>query len=170
MVGVRRVRSHCQREVESEERRLNVEFRRKRVLSPLPAKVGERTAVVKLRLSTSNSDRERERESYCFSPAADQTSKTRWQPDMPSPMACARSVSISARHHKQAKLHGKVKELHSDVSEQLTVATRTFIKRAYPTMKKHNPETPILIREATGVAPKVFARYSTKSQPRSNRR
>jgi hypothetical protein len=28
-------------------------------------------------------------------------------------------------------------------------------------MKKHNPETPILIREATGVAPKVWARYST---------
>jgi hypothetical protein len=27
-------------------------------------------------------------------------------------------------------------------------------------MKKHNPETPILIREATGVAPKVWARYS----------
>lgn len=26
-------------------------------------------------------------------------------------------------------------------------------------MKKHNPETPILIREATGVAPKVWARY-----------
>ena len=26
-------------------------------------------------------------------------------------------------------------------------------------MKKNNPNTPILIREATGVAPKVWARY-----------
>jgi NADH dehydrogenase (ubiquinone) 1 alpha subcomplex subunit 2 len=26
-------------------------------------------------------------------------------------------------------------------------------------MKKHNPHTPIMIREALGVEPKVFARY-----------
>ncbi|KAF7845639.1 hypothetical protein BT93_L1485 [Corymbia citriodora subsp. variegata] len=31
--------------------------------------------------------------------------------------------------------------------------------RAYPTMKYHNPNTPILIREATGVEPKLWARY-----------
>ncbi|KAJ4516632.1 hypothetical protein HRR83_002978 [Exophiala dermatitidis] len=36
---------------------------------------------------------------------------------------------------------------------------RSFLKRAYPTMKHHNPNTPILIREATGVEPKVWARY-----------
>lgn len=38
-------------------------------------------------------------------------------------------------------------------------ATRTFLTRAYPTMKKNNPHTPILLREALGVEPKVFARY-----------
>lgn len=27
-------------------------------------------------------------------------------------------------------------------------------------MKKNNPNTPILIREATGTSPKVWARYS----------
>jgi len=36
---------------------------------------------------------------------------------------------------------------------------RTFLKRAYPTMKHHNPTTPILIREATGIEPKLWARY-----------
>lgn len=36
---------------------------------------------------------------------------------------------------------------------------RTFLQKSYPTMKKHNPHTPILIREALGIEPKVFARY-----------
>ncbi|DAA76711.1 hypothetical protein H112_08738 [Trichophyton rubrum D6] len=38
-------------------------------------------------------------------------------------------------------------------------ATRAFLKRAYPTMKKNNPSVPILIREALDVEPRVFARY-----------
>ncbi|KKZ62379.1 NADH dehydrogenase (ubiquinone) 1 alpha subcomplex 2 [[Emmonsia] crescens] len=38
-------------------------------------------------------------------------------------------------------------------------ATRAFLKRAYPTMKKNNPYTPIMIREALGTEPRVFARY-----------
>ena len=36
---------------------------------------------------------------------------------------------------------------------------RAFLTRAYPTMKKNNPHTPILIREALGVEPKIWARY-----------
>ena len=36
---------------------------------------------------------------------------------------------------------------------------RQFLLRTYPTMKKHNPHTPILIREALDVQPKVWARY-----------
>jgi hypothetical protein len=31
--------------------------------------------------------------------------------------------------------------------------------KSYPTMKKHNPHTPILIREAQNAEPKVWARY-----------
>jgi len=42
--------------------------------------------------------------------------------------------------------------------------TRTFLKRAYPTMKHHNPNTPILIREATGIEPKMWARYGEKTE------
>ncbi|KAK2075166.1 hypothetical protein P8C59_009314 [Phyllachora maydis] len=40
-----------------------------------------------------------------------------------------------------------------------SAATRSFLTRAYPTMKKNNPSTPILLREASGTLPKVYARY-----------
>ncbi|KAJ5166255.1 NADH-ubiquinone oxidoreductase 10.5 kDa subunit [Penicillium canariense] len=40
---------------------------------------------------------------------------------------------------------------------------RSFLNRAYPIMKKHNPHTPILMREASGIEPRVFARYGTKT-------
>ncbi|KAF4994514.1 hypothetical protein FDECE_13088 [Fusarium decemcellulare] len=36
---------------------------------------------------------------------------------------------------------------------------RSFLTRAYPTMKRNNPNIPILIREAAGTQPKVYARY-----------
>ncbi|KAF8472607.1 NADH-ubiquinone oxidoreductase 105 kDa subunit [Kalaharituber pfeilii] len=36
---------------------------------------------------------------------------------------------------------------------------RSFLSKSYPVMKKHNPYTPIMIREAFGIEPKVFARY-----------
>ena len=36
---------------------------------------------------------------------------------------------------------------------------RSFLTRAYPTMKKNNPHTPILLREALGTEPRVYARY-----------
>ncbi|KIV90958.1 hypothetical protein PV10_05556 [Exophiala mesophila] len=48
---------------------------------------------------------------------------------------------------------------HLCSSSPASEATRSFLKRAYPTMKHHNPSTPILIREATGVEPKIWARY-----------
>ncbi|KAL0260522.1 hypothetical protein SLS55_004211 [Diplodia seriata] len=54
-----------------------------------------------------------------------------------------------------------VKELRFALcqSSSQSAAARNFLLRAYPTMKKHNPHTPILIREAQNVEPKVFARY-----------
>ncbi|GAW23698.1 hypothetical protein EKO27_g7196 [Xylaria grammica] len=42
---------------------------------------------------------------------------------------------------------------------ETSAATRTFLTRAYPTMKKNNPHTPILMREAAGTIPKIYARY-----------
>lgn len=46
----------------------------------------------------------------------------------------------------------------NDLSDKFD-SPRSFLKRAYPTMKKANPETPILIREASGVEPKIYARF-----------
>ncbi|RMJ27132.1 hypothetical protein PHISP_02018 [Aspergillus sp. HF37] len=48
--------------------------------------------------------------------------------------------------------------LFCHTSEQ-SAATRSFLQRAYPTMKKHNPHTPIMMREAVGTIPRVYARY-----------
>jgi len=48
---------------------------------------------------------------------------------------------------------------HLSNSGQGSDACRSFLRRAYPTMKHHNPSIPILIREASGVEPKVWARY-----------
>lgn len=39
--------------------------------------------------------------------------------------------------------------------------SRSFLTRAYPIMKRSNPNIPILIREAAGTQPKVYARYGT---------
>ncbi|KAF4509960.1 hypothetical protein G6O67_001892 [Ophiocordyceps sinensis] len=40
-----------------------------------------------------------------------------------------------------------------------SAAVRTFLTRAYPTMKKNNPDTPIMMREAAGTLPRIYARY-----------
>lgn len=46
---------------------------------------------------------------------------------------------------------------------------RNFLQRSYPTMKKHNPHTPILIREASGTEPTLYARYSLSAHDTSTR-
>ncbi|KAK3057226.1 hypothetical protein LTR09_002265 [Extremus antarcticus] len=47
---------------------------------------------------------------------------------------------------------------HCQTSEHSN-AVRSFLTRAYPTMKKNNPYIPIMIREASGTEPRVWARY-----------
>ncbi|EMD32379.1 hypothetical protein CERSUDRAFT_161771 [Gelatoporia subvermispora B] len=37
--------------------------------------------------------------------------------------------------------------------------TRQFISSQYPVLKQHNPDLPILIREAQGTPARVFARF-----------
>ncbi|KAK7689604.1 hypothetical protein QCA50_007396 [Cerrena zonata] len=37
--------------------------------------------------------------------------------------------------------------------------TRQFVSSTYPTLKQHNPDLPILIREAKGTPARVFARF-----------
>ncbi|KAI6130976.1 NDUFA2, NADH ubiquinone oxidoreductase 10.5kD subunit [Pisolithus croceorrhizus] len=44
-------------------------------------------------------------------------------------------------------------------SGQASEGTRQFVLANYPVMKKHNPDLPILIREASGTPARVFARF-----------
>ncbi|KAA1477962.1 NADH dehydrogenase, alpha subcomplex, subunit 2 [Dentipellis sp. KUC8613] len=40
-----------------------------------------------------------------------------------------------------------------------SAGTREFIASHYPTLKQHNPDLPVLIREATGTPARAFARF-----------
>ncbi|KAG8221528.1 NDUFA2, NADH ubiquinone oxidoreductase 10.5kD subunit [Butyriboletus roseoflavus] len=42
---------------------------------------------------------------------------------------------------------------------QASAGTRQFVVSEYPIIKKHNPDLPVLIREATGTPSRVFARF-----------
>ncbi|KAJ8082584.1 hypothetical protein PM082_008439 [Marasmius tenuissimus] len=44
-------------------------------------------------------------------------------------------------------------------SGQASAGTRQFILNRYPTIKEHNPDLPVLIREANGTPARVFARF-----------
>ncbi|KAK5991061.1 Complex I [Cladobotryum mycophilum] len=52
----------------------------------------------------------------------------------------------------------EVRFLFCQTSEH-SAAVRSFLTKSYPVMKKHNPNTPILLREAAGTIPKIYARY-----------
>ncbi|RMJ09765.1 NADH-ubiquinone oxidoreductase 10.5 kDa subunit [Fusarium euwallaceae] len=65
---------------------------------------------------------------------------------------------MSAAKYAFNKSLREVRFLFCQTSEQ-SAAVRSFITRAYPTMKRSNPNIPILIREAAGTQPKVYARY-----------
>ncbi|KAF8901176.1 thioredoxin-like protein [Gymnopilus junonius] len=41
-----------------------------------------------------------------------------------------------------------------------SAGTRQFIVSKYPDIKKHNPDLPVLIREATGTPARAFARFA----------
>lgn len=45
--------------------------------------------------------------------------------------------------------------------DAVLIPPRKFILANYPTIKKHNPDLPVLIREASGTPARVFARFGT---------
>ncbi|KAG1930875.1 NADH dehydrogenase [ubiquinone] 1 alpha subcomplex subunit 2 [Pimephales promelas] len=49
--------------------------------------------------------------------------------------------------------------LHLCQKSAASQGTRDFIEQHYVTLKKANPEFPILIRECSGVQPRLWARY-----------
>ncbi|OJA16451.1 hypothetical protein AZE42_03796 [Rhizopogon vesiculosus] len=42
---------------------------------------------------------------------------------------------------------------------QASAGTRQFILSTYPVIKKHNPDLPVMIREANGTPARMFARF-----------
>uniref|UniRef100_W5MZC5 NADH dehydrogenase [ubiquinone] 1 alpha subcomplex subunit 2 n=2 Tax=Lepisosteidae TaxID=7915 RepID=W5MZC5_LEPOC len=67
--------------------------------------------------------------------------------------AVARSIGSNlARNLKEIRLH----LCQTSAGSQ---GVRDFIEQHYVTLKKANPEFPILIRECSGVQPKLWARY-----------
>jgi NADH dehydrogenase (ubiquinone) 1 alpha subcomplex subunit 2 len=42
---------------------------------------------------------------------------------------------------------------------------RAFVVSKYPVIKKHNPDLPVMIREATGTPARVFARFGKSLPP-----
>ncbi|KAI8125164.1 hypothetical protein FF38_00358 [Lucilia cuprina] len=60
------------------------------------------------------------------------------------------------------KMSPKLKELriHLCQTGEASKGAREYVERFYPTLKKDNPELPILIRECSGVQPRLWARYA----------
>ncbi|KIP03640.1 hypothetical protein PHLGIDRAFT_31709 [Phlebiopsis gigantea 11061_1 CR5-6] len=49
--------------------------------------------------------------------------------------------------------------IHCCQTGAASAGTRQFITSQYPVLKQHNPDLPILIREAKGTPARVFARF-----------
>jgi hypothetical protein len=72
--------------------------------------------------------------------------------------AATRYATITFEKHCAMRVEADVVNGHTGGSV-LTAICRNFLLRSYPTMKKHNPHTPIMIREASGTEPTVYARF-----------
>ncbi|XP_028166000.1 NADH dehydrogenase [ubiquinone] 1 alpha subcomplex subunit 2 [Ostrinia nubilalis] len=71
------------------------------------------------------------------------------------------------------RLGGVLKELriHLCQTSAQSAGVREFIQKNYVNLKKDNPTFPILIRECSGVQPRVWARYEKgveRSAPLTN--
>ncbi|KAL3878153.1 hypothetical protein ACJMK2_030523 [Sinanodonta woodiana] len=55
--------------------------------------------------------------------------------------------------------HLKELRIHLCQKSNTSKGVRDFIEQHYVTLKKSNPQFPILIRECSGVQPKIYARY-----------
>ncbi|PRT55765.1 NADH-ubiquinone oxidoreductase 10 subunit [Wickerhamiella sorbophila] len=49
--------------------------------------------------------------------------------------------------------------IHFSQSGPGSETIKTFLTKTYPALKKNNPNTPILIREALGIKPVAYARF-----------
>jgi NADH dehydrogenase (ubiquinone) 1 alpha subcomplex subunit 2 len=74
---------------------------------------------------------------------------------------CQSSEQSAATRYELCEPGRKITELQKSRNRALIlfVLIRSFLLRAYPTMKKNNPNIPIMLREAAGTAPRIYARY-----------
>lgn len=74
-----------------------------------------------------------------------------------------RFVFYVARQDQRRRGHGESEYPACTVPELLSSVPvrvhRQFISSTYPVLKQHNPDLPILIREAKGTPARVFARF-----------
>ncbi|XP_053253418.1 NADH dehydrogenase [ubiquinone] 1 alpha subcomplex subunit 2 [Podarcis raffonei] len=82
-------------------------------------------------------------------------------------------AASSAARVVQGGLSRNLKELRIHLCQRSPASqgVRDFIKQHYVTLKKANPDFPILIRECSDVQPKLWARYAfgrEKSVPLNN--
>ncbi|XP_065297590.1 NADH dehydrogenase [ubiquinone] 1 alpha subcomplex subunit 2 [Dermacentor albipictus] len=68
-------------------------------------------------------------------------------------MAGSRAAAKFGSHLKELRLHLCQKSAES-------AGVREFVMKHYRSVKNTNPTLPILIRECSGVQPKVYARYA----------
>merc|ERR1712049_47698 len=66
--------------------------------------------------------------------------------------AASRTVSKFGSHLKELRIHLCQRSASSS-------GVRNFIETGYVPIKKTNPKIPILIRECSGIEPKLYARY-----------
>ena len=63
---------------------------------------------------------------------------------------------VNERTYRPPSMTWKTGEMKDMAADEFD---RQFLQKSYPVMKKHNPTTPLLVREAFGVPPKIWARY-----------
>ena len=67
--------------------------------------------------------------------------------------------------------HVKELRIHLCQKSEASAGVREFIENGYVPLKRENPKLPILVRECSGVLPKIYARYAfgkESSLPLSN--
>ncbi|XP_057312685.1 NADH dehydrogenase [ubiquinone] 1 alpha subcomplex subunit 2-like [Hydractinia symbiolongicarpus] len=68
---------------------------------------------------------------------------------------------MASKASRLANISQHVKELRLHLCQKSasSTGTRNFIEKYYVEMKRNNPTLPILIRECSGVHPRLIARY-----------
>lgn len=78
-----------------------------------------------------------------------------------------REIRILCSHSGAASAGTRRVYFQSFSSQPLTFSNRQFIFAHYPVIKQHNPDLPVLIREATGTPARAFARFGASCTRRA---